>query len=186
MTASRNNDRVGLILITDEVEGFVPPTKGRRHVLRLVRDLLTFRPRSRGTDLAAGLDFAARIAPARSILFLFSDFQLPDWDGFSRALTGAAARHDVIAVRLDDPADADLPAVGLLAVRDPETGEEVVMDTSSRSARERYARLVGQESDRARRLFRRLRIDEIHLRTDVPYVPALLGFFRRRERRKGR
>ncbi len=183
MSASRNNDRVGLILVTDEVEGFAPPRKGRRHVLRLVRDLLSFHPRSRGTDLSAGLEFAVRIAPARSILFLFSDFQLGDWERFSGALTGAAARHDVVAVHLDDPADAAIPAVGLLAVRDPETGERVVMDTSSRAARDRYARLVAEEGERARRLFRRLRVDEIHLRTDAPFVPPLLGFFRRRERR---
>jgi uncharacterized protein (DUF58 family) len=183
MSASRNNDRVGLVLVTDQVEGFAPPRKGRRHVLRLVRDLLSFRPRSRGTDLAAGLDFAARIAPARSIIFLFSDFQIDAWDAFSRALTGAAARHDVVAVHLDDPAEGALPDVGLLAVRDPETGARVVVDTSSRGARERYARLVADEGDRARHLFRRLRIDEIHLRTDVAFVPSLLGFFRRRERR---
>jgi uncharacterized protein (DUF58 family) len=183
MSASRNNDRVGLVLVTDEVEAFAPPRKGRRHVLRLVRDLLNFRPRSRATDLSAGLDFAVRIAPARSILFLFSDFQIEDWDGFSRALTAASARHDVVAVHLDDPAEAELPKVGLLAVRDPESGERMVIDTSSKSARDRYASLTAAESERARRLFRRFRVDEIHLRTDVAFVPALLGFFRRRERR---
>jgi uncharacterized protein (DUF58 family) len=183
MSASRNNDRVGLILVTDEVEQFAPPRKGRRHVLRLVRDLLTFRPASRATNLAAGLEFAVRIAPARSILFLFSDFQLEEWDGFSRALTAAAARHDVVAIHLDDPAETELPSVGLLAARDPETGAAVVLDTSSRAARQRYTELVADEEARLRRLFRRLRVDEVRLRTDLPFVSPLLGFFRRRERR---
>jgi uncharacterized protein (DUF58 family) len=183
MSAIRNNDRAGLVMATDHVEAFVPPRKGKRHVLRLVRDLLAFEPGSRGTDLAGALEFASRIAPARAIVFLFSDFQLPEWERFGRALTGAAARHDVVAVHLEDPADAAIPAVGLLAVRDPETGERVVMDTSSRAARDRYSRLVAEEGERARRLIRRLRVAEIHLRTDAPFVPPLLGFFRRRERR---
>ncbi|HET7322327.1 MAG TPA: DUF58 domain-containing protein, partial [Longimicrobiaceae bacterium] len=178
MAAIRNQDRVGLVLVTDRVELLVPPRKGRRHVLRLVRDLLVFRPEHAGTGLAAGVEYAARIAPARSILFLFSDFQLGDgWDEFGSALTAASARHDVVAAHLTDPADFELPDVGLLAVRDPESGERVALDTSSHTARERYAQMVGAEMDHARRLFRRLRVDEIQLHTDRPFAPALLGFF---------
>ena len=184
MSAMRNNDRVGLLLVTDRVELFVPPRKGRRHTLRLIRDLLAFRPESRGTELAEGLEYAVRTAPARSIVFVFSDFQLGEgWDRFTRALTFATARHDVVAVRLSDPGEARLPDVGLLLVRDPESGETVAVDTSSRGARERYAELVAAEAERARRLFRRLRVDEIELRTDAPSTPALLSFFGRRERR---
>ncbi|HET8656534.1 MAG TPA: DUF58 domain-containing protein [Longimicrobiaceae bacterium] len=184
MSAVRNNDRVGLVLATEGVERVIPPRKSRRHALRLVRDLLTFRPERNGTDLAAAVEYAARIAPARSIVFVFSDFQLGEgWESFSRALTGATARHDVVAVHLGDPGDFDLPNVGLLAVRDPETGRRAVLDTSRRDTRERYARVVNGELERAHRLFRRLGVDEVSLETDRPFAVPLLAFFRRRERR---
>jgi uncharacterized protein (DUF58 family) len=184
MSAVKNNDRVGLLLVTSEVELFVPAGKGRRHTLRLIRDLLAFRPSGTRTDLAAGLDYAVRTAPARSIVFLFSDFELGEgWDSFTRALTLATARHDVVAVRLTDPGEMELPDAGMLMLRDPETGDRLVLDTSDARSRRRFAELVSAESERATRLFRRLRVDEIQLRTDVPYTPALLGFFGRRERR---
>jgi uncharacterized protein (DUF58 family) len=184
MSAIRNNDRVGLLLVTSEVEWFVPPRKGRRHVLRLVRDLLAFQPAHRGTDLAAGLDYAVRLAPARSIVFVFSDFRLGDgWEEFSSTLTAATARHDVVAVHLTDPMDSALPAVGLLAVRDPETGERRYLDTSSAAGRDAFTRTAALDSDRARRLFRRRQVDEIRLSTDVPFNRELLSFFQRRERR---
>jgi uncharacterized protein (DUF58 family) len=184
MAAIRNNDRVGLLLVTSEVEWFVPPRKGRRHVLRLVRDLLAFRPEHRGTDLSAGLDMALRIAPSRSIIFVFSDFRLGDgWEDFGNALTAATARHDVVAVRLTDPLDAALPSVGLLSVRDPETGQRMYLDTSSAAGREAFARAGAADEERARSLFRRRRVDEIRLSTDAPYSRELLSFFQRRERR---
>jgi uncharacterized protein (DUF58 family) len=184
MSAIRNNDRVGLLLVTSEVEWFVPPRKGRRHVLRLVRDLLAFQPEHRGTDLAAGLDYAVRLAPSRSIIFVFSDFRLGEgWDEFASTLTGATARHDVVAVHLTDPLDAALPSMGLLAVRDPETGERMHLDTSSAAGREAFARAAAADADRARRLFRRRQVDEIRLSTDAPFNRELLSFFQRRERR---
>lgn len=187
MSAIRNNDRIGLLLVTDRVEAFVPPRKGRRHVLRLVRDLLAHEPEGRGTDLAAGVDFASRLLGSRAIVFVFSDFRLGGgWDRFSDTLTAATARHDVVAVRLEDPSDAELPDVGMLMLRDPESGERVAINTSSAGARREYAALTAQDRERARRLFRRLRVDEIDIRTDRPYSAALLSFFARRERRKGR
>jgi uncharacterized protein (DUF58 family) len=187
MSAMRNNDRVGLLLLTDRVEWFVPPRKGRRHVLRLIRDLLAFRPEGKGTDLGAGVQYVARLLGSRSIVFLFSDFQLGEgWDPFARSLTRATDRHDVVAVTLTDPGDAALPDVGLLSLRDPETGERVVVDTSSAGTRERFSRLVRAEAERATRLFRRLGVDEIRVGTDAPYTSALLAFFQRRERRKRR
>src|SRR5690606_8911664 len=107
MSAVRNNDRVGLLIVTEDVERFVPPRKGRRHVLRLVRDLLAFEPERRGTDLAAGISYAQRILAHRSLVFVFSDFILGDqWESFGKALAGLRARHDVVACRLTDPADA--------------------------------------------------------------------------------
>ena len=184
MSAVRNNDRVGLLLVTEEVELFVPPRKGRRHTLRLIRDLLAFRPKRRGTNLAAGLEYAIRIAPARSIVFLFSDFELGSgWEDFSFALTAATARHDVVAIRVVDPGEAELPKVGMLLVEDPESGARAIVDTSSASTRKRHSELVAEEIERGKRLFRRLRVDEIQLRTDAPYAQALLAFFGRRERR---
>lgn len=187
MSAVRNHDRVGLLIVTDRVEWFVPPRKGRRHVLRLVRDLLAFEPRGRGTDLATGLDYAIRLAPARSIVFLFSDFRLGSgWDAFSGTLAAAAARHDVVAVRIADPGDTALPDVGMIAARDPESGERIYLDTGDRLGRGGLRAAVSAEAERARRLFRRRRVDEIVLRTDAPFAPELQAFFERRERRRQR
>ena len=184
MAAIRNNDRVGLLLVTSEVERFVPPRKGRRHVLRLVRDLLAFRPAHRGTDLSVGLEYALRLAPSRSIVFLFSDFRLGNgWDDFSDALTAATAHHDVVAVHLTDPLEESLPSVGVLTVRDPETGEVVHLDTSSTAGREAFSRALNEDAERARRLFRRRQVDEIRLRTDASFSRELISFFQRRERR---
>lgn len=184
LSAARNNDRVGLLAVSDRVEAFVPPRKGRRHVLRLVRDLVATRPAGRGTDLALGVLRAARLLRSRSVVFLFSDFQLgPGWETLEPALARASARHDVIAVHLDDPVDRELPDLGMLALRDPESGQRVVLDSSHRETRTRYRAGAEAEADRASRVFRRLGIDEVHLRTDEPYAHALLAFFRRRERR---
>jgi uncharacterized protein (DUF58 family) len=188
MSAVRNNDRVGLLVITDEVEWFLPPRKGRRHVLRLVRDLLGFRPRKSGTDLNAAVAYAQRILSHRSLVFFFSDFQVGEegWEAFGKGMAGLRSRHDVVACHLIDPRDTELPSVGLLRVQDPETGERVLIDTSSRAVRERYAAVANRDQTRARRLFARAGIDEIRLRTDQPYTPALMAFFRRRERRRQR
>lgn len=186
MSAMRNNDRVGLLIVTEGVEWFVPPRKGRRHVLRLIRDLLAFRPARRGTDLAAGLSYATRLTASRAIVFLFSDFQLGGgWEAFTHALAAASVRHDLVAVRLEDPLDEALPDVGLIRVRDPETGAEALVDTGSRAVRERHAEGARLEMERARSLFRRAAVDEIRIRTDRSYAAPLLAFFRRRERRRG-
>lgn len=186
MSAARNNDRVGLLLVSDAVESVVPPRKGRRHVLRLVRDLLAFRPAGSGTDLAAGLDYAARLPRSRAIVFLFSDFRLGDrgWEEFGAALARAVVRHDVVAVRVDDPGDDALPDLGLLRLRDPESGAAAVVDT--RAAGPRLAADAAAERARADALFRRFAVDQIRLRTDAPPTRALLAFFQRRERRRRR
>jgi uncharacterized protein (DUF58 family) len=184
MSAVRNNDRVGLLVFTDRVELFVPPRKGRRHVLRILRDLLAFQPVGRGTDLAASLAYVTRLLRSRSILFVVSDFVVgPALAEVDRAFTAASVRHDVIPVVLTDPADAELPDAGLLRVRDPETGAEVVIDTSSDEVRARYREAVRDERMAMRRTFRRLGIEEIELATDQPTSNAVLSFFRRRERR---
>ncbi|HEX2079132.1 MAG TPA: DUF58 domain-containing protein [Longimicrobium sp.] len=183
MSAVRNNDRVGLMVFTDRVEAFVPPQKGRRHALRILRDLLVFRPAGRGTELAAALEHARRVLRSRSIVFLVSDFQLAAdaRTRFERALRGLAARHDVIPVVLADPGDAAVPEVGVLRVMDPETGRVEYVDTDV--AFERFAKAARKERAELARLFRRLGMDEIELRTDRPVSTAVLSFFRRRERR---
>ncbi|MDQ3389159.1 MAG: DUF58 domain-containing protein [Gemmatimonadota bacterium] len=187
MSAVRNNDRVGLLIFTDRVERFIPPRKGRRHVLRLIRELLAFRPEGRGTDLGGAVEYALRVLRARSILFLFSDFQVgAAWERFERAIGAGAHRHDTVAVRLQDARERELPAVGILRLADPETGEVALLDTHRSEVREAYARQAREEDDRVTRLFRRLGVDVIELRTGADYTPALLAFFRGRERRRRR
>jgi uncharacterized protein (DUF58 family) len=184
MSAVRNNDRVGLLVFTDRVELFVPPRKGKRHVLRILRDLLAFQPKGRGTDLAGSVGYVTRLLRSRSIIFIVSDFVVgPALAEVDRAFTAASARHDVIPVILTDPADAELPDAGLLRVRDPETGAEVIVDTSSENVRVRYREAVAEERLALRRIFRRLGMEEIALATDEPTSNAVLSFFRRRERR---
>lgn len=183
MSAVRNNDRVGLLVFTDRVEAFVPPQKGRRHALRILRDLLVFKPGGRGTDLAAAVEHARRTLRSRSIIFLVSDFRVPDGGraALERALGGVALRHDVIPVVLADPADAKVPELGVLRVMDPETGRAVYVDTDV--AAERFGKQAQAERAELARLFRRLGMDEIELRTDGAVSAAVLSFFRRRERR---
>ncbi|HEX6040971.1 DUF58 domain-containing protein [Longimicrobium sp.] len=183
MSAVRNNDRVGLLVFTDRVETFVPPQKGRRHALRILRDLLVFQPEGRGTDLVGSLEHARRVLRSRSIVFLVSDFRMPEGGRarLEKALGGVALRHDVIPVVLADPADAKVPDVGVLRVMDPETGRAVYVDTDVAS--ERFTQQAQSERTELRRLFRRLGMDEIELRTDGVVSTSVLSFFRRRERR---
>ncbi len=185
LSAVRNNDRVGLIIFTDRVEHVVPPRKGRRHVLRVIRDVLAFRPASRGTDIGGALDYAARLLTHRSIIFVMSDFIPPAGGGspaWEKTLRTVARRHDVVAVTIADVAETQLPRVGLIVVQDPETGEEVAVDTRSGGVRREFERMVETEYGDVRRMFRRLGVDEVNVRTDVSVVRPLLAFFRRRER----
>lgn len=184
LSAARNNDRVGLLLFSDGVELFVRPRKGRRHALRLIRELLAFRPASLGTDLAGAMSYATRLLPPHSVLFLLSDFRFPLGPApFERVLARASRRHDVVAVSVRDRREAELPEVGVVAWTDPETGERVVVDTGSRSAREEFARGLAAEERALGEMLARFGVDRIELRTGAPYVSALLGFFGRRERR---
>jgi uncharacterized protein (DUF58 family) len=178
-SAIKNNDRVGLIVVTDHVERYVPPKKGRRHVLRVIGEILAFEPRSRGTDLAAGLDFLGKIARRRSVVFLVSDFLADGWD---RALRIAARRHEVVPVVVTDPLERGLPRVGLVALEDLETGQVVEIDTSSAAGDELRARAAAREVALAAAL-RRINLDVVTVVTDEPYVDALVAYFRARARR---
>lgn len=192
LSAVHNNDRVGLVIFTDRIEHVVPPKKGRRHVLRLIRDLLAFEPSGRGTDLAGGLDYAARLLPHRGIIFVLSDF-LPQYSTafetgdmtvpWEKALRLVSRRHDAVAVRIADAAEATLPHAGLLVLVDPETGDEIAVRTDSPAVRAGFEAAVARESAELERLFRRLAVDQIEVATDAPIVQPLLAFFRRRERK---
>jgi uncharacterized protein (DUF58 family) len=178
-SAIKNNDRVGLIIFTDDVELFVPPKKGKKHVLRVISEILTFEPRSPRTDLRAGIDFLGRIARRRAVAFLVSDFLAEGW---TQALRVAARKHDVVPVVIDDPLEAQLPRVGFMAVEDLETGEVLEFDTGGPEARE-YAALVKRRADERAQILRRMSVETVNVHTDKPYVDALVAFFRARERR---
>jgi uncharacterized protein (DUF58 family) len=192
LSAVGNNDRVGMLIFSDHVEHVVPPRKGRRHALRLIRDVLAFRPRGRGTDIPGALDYAARLLAHRGIIFLLSDFAFhaagrdAEQQRWEKTLRLVSRRHDVVGISISDPAELDLPDVGIVAMEDPETGELAYVDTGSERVRQEFARQLGRERAETRRLFRRLGVDEIAVRTDQGYVKPLLAFFRRRERQRSR
>jgi uncharacterized protein (DUF58 family) len=180
MSAVRNNDRVGTLLFTDRVELVVPPRKGRRHVLRVIRELLAYAPEQRGTDLSGALEYLNRLLTQHAIIFLLSDFLAT---GYEHQLKLLVQRHDVIAVTVEDPAEDVLPNVGLVDFIDPETGVLVSVNTSNAVVRAQYARRAADERAARRQLLRRLAIDEIVVRTDGDVVSPLLRFFRERAMR---
>lgn len=183
MSAIRNNDRVGTMLFTDAVEHVVPPRKGRRHAMRLMRDMLAFRPAGRGTDIGGATEYLNKMLPSKAIVFLVSDFLAP---GLERPLKLLAQRHDLIAVTVEDPSELDLPDVGLARLADPETGQVIDIDTSDLHVRRAYAKRVLDESEVRKKLLRRLAIDEVLVRTNAGIIEPLFRFFRQRETRQGR
>ena len=180
-SAIRNNDRVGLVVFTDRVEKFLPPKKGKKHVLRVVSEILSFEPQHKATRIAAGLDFLGHVARRRTVAFLVSDFLAP-LESYERALRITSRRHDIIPVTVTDPLEEALPPVGLVELEDPETGELVVFDSSGPEARG-FALDAKRAVDARQALFRRLDIDGIAVRTDRPYLKALSAFFEARARR---
>src|SRR6478672_3649595 len=170
-SAIRNNDRVGFIIFTDEVERFVPPKKGKKHVLRVVSEILSFEPRSPHTNLGAGLDFLGRIARRKAVAFLISDFLAPV-ASYERALRITARRHDLIPVRVSDPLEEALPDVGFIEMYDPETGGTVLFDTGGPESAA-FSRAARAEAEARKALFKRLAMDPIEVRTDRNYLPAL-------------
>jgi uncharacterized protein (DUF58 family) len=182
-SAIRNGDKVGLLAFTDRIERFVPPRKGTRHVLRIVRELLALHPQGRGTRLAAAVDEITRIVRRRSVLFVISDFMDTGWE---RALSMARSRHDVIPVVVSDRTEQALPRVGLLELEDPETGETFVVDTADRGVRARFAAAAAQDRATLQQTFRRLRLDAVEVETGSDFVAPLAQVFRRREARRGR
>jgi uncharacterized protein (DUF58 family) len=179
-SAIRNNDKVGLLLFTDQVELFIPPKKGRSHTLRLIREILFFQPEGRGTDPALALDHLNKIVTRRSVVFFISDFQAPD---FSHALAVSGRRHDFIAVYVQDQREKALPNIGMITLEDAETGEQIEINTADRRIRTRFADLADEHAEGLSRTLRRNNIDAIVLRTGEDYLPALRSFFKQREHR---
>jgi uncharacterized protein (DUF58 family) len=180
-SAITNNDRVGLLCFTDRVEKLVPPRKGRSHVLRVIRELLAFRPQGRGTDIAGAVDHLSHILRRRAVVFVISDLQ--DL-GYERALRIARRRHDVILVAVEDPRERELPPVGLIELVDRETGERLVVDAADRRWRRRFAELARREREERDRGLRRARLDCIPVRAGESFVEPLTRFFRAREARR--
>jgi len=179
-SAIHNNDRVGLVLASDRIEKLVPPKKGDKHVLRVVREILGFQPQSRGTNLSIAFETLAKVARRRSLSFVISDFFD---DGFEHAMALASAKHDIIPVMLVDPRDETLPDVGLATFEDFETGEYVTVDTSDRRVRNSYARVMAGLRDSRVKLFRRHKLDVCVVRTDGSFVTPIRDLFAHRAKR---
>ncbi len=183
--ATSNNDRVGLIVFTDRIEMHIPPRRGRRHILRIVRELLAFRPQGRGTHIAHALDTLNRIYHRRSIVFLISDFQANP-ESYRQSLFMTNRRHDTIAVDLHDPLERDVAGVGLLALEDAETGRTLWVDTTSRVWRDSFAERTAFHEAAKQNVLRRAGVDRIALETRGDYVEPLARFFKARARRRRR
>jgi uncharacterized protein (DUF58 family) len=182
-TAIKSHDRVGLIAFSDQVELYIPPKKGRGHVWRVIRAILTLEPSHRGTDLGAALDYLGRVSRRRAVAFLLSDF----WDaGFDDRLRVAARRHDLTAIPVLDRREAELPAVGIVELQDAETGEVIWLDTFDRKGAADYRERARRQRAERTELLRSCRVGEIELWTDEPYVDAIVRYFRARERQRGR
>jgi uncharacterized protein (DUF58 family) len=178
--ASRNNDKVGLILFTDRVELYIAPVKGRVHILRILREILYFEPHGRKTDLKPPVDYLNRVTTRRAVVFILSDFHA---ENFEKPLTVCSRRHDVIAVPIEDRGEYSLPDVGWIRVENPETGAVFEIDSSDQRVRSQFAQIAAKERLDRDALFRRKNIDSIPLRTDKDYFPILRSFFIRREKR---
>ena len=179
--ASRNNDKVGMMLFTTEVERFIPPKKGRGHVWRLIQEILTFEPEHRGTDLGMALEYAGHLLRKKTVLFLISDFLA---HGYERPLVLASKRHDITALRVSDPREGELVDVGLLEIEDPETGEMMLIDTSHKKTREYFKKEAGRSLAASQEILRRSGIPEIPVSTTGSAVEPLIRYFRFRHRRR--
>jgi len=180
--ATTNNDKVGLLIFTDRVELYIPPRKGRRHVLRLIRELLAFQPQNRGTDIKLALDTVNQMLQRRGIIFLVSDF-LDDPARYRQALSMTNRRHDIIAVDLSDPLESDIANVGLLTLEDAETGALIWVDTSDKRWQAAFKQRSQQLAAEKHQAFIRASVDRIAVGTDQDYINPLTGFFQQRARR---
>ena len=180
-SALSNNDKVGLLLFSDQIEKYSPPRKGKKSALRILRDILYHVPQSDGTDLKAAIEYAYQIIPKRSIIFIISDFLADDYQDSLRILAG---KHDVIALRILDKADLELPNCGLLNVADPETGKRFTINTGNRKLREKYKKATDQESIEFNETMKKIKVENSTFTTDEPYTKKLMELFRARKHRR--
>lgn len=180
-SAIKNNDKVGLIIFTDRIEKFIPPRKGARHVLRVIRESLYFKPKGRSTDINAALEYLNRITARKCVTFIISDFFSTD---FKKMLAVANKRHDIVAITITDPRELELPDIGIVKLEDSETGKSMLVDTSNSGLRNDYSRGAQDRIDKRKAVFRSTNVDIIDARTDVPYSQSLFKFFKSRERRR--
>ena len=184
LTAIRNQDKIGLVLFSDRIVKYIPPRKGRDSVMRLVREVLAAEDGAEGgTDIAAALKFLSGVQKRRAVVFLVSDF-LAEKDGFERLLRAASRRHDVVCVPVSDPAESELPDVGLVELEDPETGELALVDTSSAKVRRAFAVKAKEEDEELHRFFLKTGIDTMRISTDKPYIDEIRGLFRKRAKKR--
>ncbi|HBU08033.1 MAG: hypothetical protein A2Y42_01370 [Omnitrophica WOR_2 bacterium GWB2_45_9] len=180
-SAIRNNDRVGFIAFTDRIEKFIPPRKGLRHVLRVIREALYFKPEGQGTDINIALEYLNKVSRRKTITFVVSDFYSGD---FKKMLSVSNKRHDIIAVTVTDPWELSLPDVGIISLEDSETGESFMLDTSDSRLRREYALNSQKRFKERNKFFQSGGVDTIDIRTDIPYAKSLFKFFRAREKRR--
>jgi uncharacterized protein (DUF58 family) len=180
-SAMQNNDKIGLILFSDKVEKYIPPKKGKSHVLRIIRELIEFEPESKGTDIGEALAYMTNVIRKRAIVFIMSDFISKD---FEKPVKIAGNKHDTIAMRIYDHSEESLPDIGLVKMNDAETGEQIWIDTSSRSVRDEYKRWWESQEKELNTLFNKNKIDVIKLRTNESYISPLMNFFKKRENRR--
>lgn len=179
--AIKNNDRVGLLIFTDQIEKFIPPKKGRTHILRVIRELLYTQPEQPGTDITQALEYLNKVFTRRSIVFMVSDFLTSN---YMTPLRIANKRHDMVAITITDPREIRLPPVGLIELEDVETGEEVLIDTNDKAWLQAYQKMNIQRREERDRQFRLMGVDAVHISTDRPYIDPLIQFFRMRERQR--
>ena len=189
LTAIRNQDKIGLILFSDEIVKYIPPRKGRDSVMRLVREVLAAEDSATGgTDIAAALKFLNSVQKRRAVVFLVSDFLLssvkPQMSSFEQLLRATARHHDMVCVPVSDPAEQELPDVGLVELEDPETGELVLVDTSSAAVRRRFSATASEENEELKRFFLKTGIDTLTIATDRPYLDEVRALFKRRARKR--
>ena len=189
LTAIRNQDKIGLILFSDQIVKYIPPRKGRDSVMRLVREVLAADDSAMGgTDIAAALKFLNSVQKRRAVVFLVSDFLLssvkPQTSSFEQLLRATARHHDMVCVPVSDPAEQELPNVGLVELEDPETGELVLVDTSSAAVRRRFSATASEENEELKRFFLKTGIDTLTIATDRPYIDEVRALFKRRARKR--
>lgn len=176
-SAMQNNDKIGLILFTDEIELFIPPKKGKSHVLRIIRELLEFAPKSKNTDIAQAIKFLSNVMKKKAIVFVLSDFMA---DGYEQTMKIAANKHDITGIRIYDQREETIPSIGMVQMEDEETGELVLVNTSSKKVRNNYSAYYRDRVAYFQETFRRSGAGVINVRTDDSYVKKLLGYFKRR------